>query len=294
MKWVGIGATVIALGVGGYFGYGWLRDYQEKANEKRRAAEKESDGGQVGHIANLHEVLDATENGRIEPAGKRGSTAPRQARSASPGGAGVAGDASDAAKAAAGGAGTNDLPVIAPVWTLDLNAAKIPESRANGKISGTNFVLQTARVDYAGATPVLSLRQGTGPSPDRELLVYLRLKPGEQLGSNSWTVSKEMKGPTVPQVTKRWKVNPKYAPQQKAFSTGYALKLELGPVNEGQITGKIFVALPDPEQTVVAGIFTAATSAPGTGAPALASPTAPTAVPPKSNPEFEARYGIRR
>jgi hypothetical protein len=290
MKWVGIGAAVVALGVGGYFGYGWLSDYQQKANEKRRAAEKESDGGQVGHIANLYEVLDATENGRIEPVGKRGSTAPRQARSASPG----PGGAPDAATAGAGGAGTNDLPVIAPVWTLDLNAAKIPESRVNGKISGTNFVMQTARVDYAGATPVLSLRQGTGPSPDREILVYLRLKAGEQLGSNSWTVSKEMKGPTVPQVTKRWKPNPKYAPQQKAFSTGYAMKLELGPVNEGQLKGKIFVSLPDPEQTVVAGIFTAAASAPGTGAPAVANPTAPTTVPQRSNPEFDARYGIRR
>ena len=294
MKWVGIGAAVIALGVGGYFGYGWLSDYQQKANEKRRAVEKESDGGQVGHIANLYEVLDATENGRIEPIGKRGSTAPRQARPGSAGGAAMNEDDPDAPKASASGASTTNLPVIPPVWTLDLNAAKIPEARANGKISGTNFVVQTARLEYAGATPVLSLRQGTGPSPDREILVYLRLKAGEQLGSNSWAVSKEMKGSSVPQVTKRWKTNPKYAPLQKAFSTGYAMKLELGQINEGEVTGKIFVALPDPEQTVVAGIFTAATTAPVAGAPAAINPTAAPTLPPKSNPDFEARYGIKR
>jgi len=294
MKWVGIGATVIVLGVGGYFGYGWLRDYQQQANEKRRAAEKESDGGQVGHIANLYEVLDATENGRIEPIGKGGSTAPRQARSAPTGSAAAAENESGDSKASSSGGGTNDLPVIAPVWTLDLNAAKIPESRVNGKISGTNFVAQTARLDYAGATPVLSLRQGTGLSPDREILVYLRLKAGEQLGSNTWTVTKDMKGASVPQVTKRWKTNPKYAPTQKGFSTGYAMKLELGQINEGEVTGKIFVALPDPEQTVVAGIFKAVTSATGPGTPAAVNPAAAPTLPQRSNPEFEARYGIKR
>ena len=57
--------TVIlaALGVGGYYGWGWLRDYQDKANAKRREAEKNADGGEVGHIAKLNEVLDATEPG---------------------------------------------------------------------------------------------------------------------------------------------------------------------------------------------------------------------------------------
>src|SRR5207302_10329697 len=56
MKWVTIGAVVIALGVGGYFGFGLVSDWQEKANEKRRQVEKNSDGGQLGHIANLNDV----------------------------------------------------------------------------------------------------------------------------------------------------------------------------------------------------------------------------------------------
>lgn len=291
MKWVVIAGVVIAAGIGGYFGYGWLIQYQEKVNEKRRAVEADSDGGQVGHIANLYEVLDATENGRIEPIGRRGSTAPRQARSGASGVALMDDDDPDSIKRRAG---TNDLPVIPAVWTLDLNAAKIPEGRANGKISGTNFVVQTARLEYASATPVLRLWQGTGPSPDREILVYLRLKAGEELGGHTWTVTKDMKGTSVPQVTKRWKTNPKYAPTKKDFPTGYAMKLELGKISDGEVTGKIFVALPDSEQTVVAGIFTAATTVADSGTPAAANPAATPNQPRPTDPAFEARYGVKR
>ena len=291
MKWVGIAAAIVVLGVGGYFGFGWLRDYQEQANEKRRAAEKESDGGELGHIANLNAVLDATENGRIEPVGKGGSTAPRQARSGSAGGATLEGDTADGTRP---NAAVNELPVIPAVWTLDLFAAKIPEGRVNGKISGTNFVAEMARLDYAGTTPVLSLRQGTGISPDREILVYLRLKPGEELGGHTWTVTKDMKGTSVPQIAKRWKTNPKYAPTQKNYFNGYAMKLELAQITNSEVAGKIFVALPDPEQTVVAGLFTAATTVTGAGTPATVNPAVAPTLPPKSNPDFDARYGIRR
>lgn len=291
MKWVAIALVLVAVGVGGYFGFVWLGEYQEKANEKRRAIEKDSDGGQVGHIANLYDVLDATENGGIEPVGRRGSTAPRQGRSGSAEDAFMDDDDPDNTRPRTA---ANDLPVIPAVWTLNLNAAKIPEGRANGKISGTNFVVQTARLDYAGTTPVLSLRQGTGLSPDREILVYLRLKAGEQLGGHTWTVTKDMTGTGVPQVAKRWKTNPKYAPTRKNFSTGYVMKLELGQINDGEVTGKIFVALPDPEQTVVAGIFTAGTMLPDSGTPASLNPATAPNQSPTSNPEFEARYGIKK
>src|ERR1051325_6353490 len=42
------------------------------------------------------------------------------------------------------------LPVIPAVWTLDLAAAKIPEGRANGTISGASFVPEAARLDQTG------------------------------------------------------------------------------------------------------------------------------------------------
>jgi len=44
-------------------------------------------------------------------------------------------------------------------------------------ISGTNVVVERASLDRTGNAYVLTLRQGTNLYPDRELLVYLQLKP---------------------------------------------------------------------------------------------------------------------
>ena len=291
-KWVTIGAIVVALGVGGYFGFGWLMQYQEKVNAKRRQVEKNSDGGEMGHIANVYEVLDATDPDREEKGGGTSREGvPRQPR----GGVGkpIRGAVADGDDGAAKPEG-KELPVIPAVWTLDVAAAKIPESRANGRISGSNFVVQTASLVIGGNAHVLSLRQGAGVSPDREILVYLHPKPSEPVAGHTWTVSKDMKGPSVPQVAKRWKTNPKFAPQQKNFPAGYAMKLEFGQINEGEIPGKIFIGLPDAEQSVVAGVFKAATSLANTASP-TASPATPTPTPtPKVDPAFEKRYGIKR
>jgi hypothetical protein len=66
-------------------------------------------------------------------------------------------------------------------------------------------------------------------------------------------------------------------------------------VTSNTIPGKIFVALPDPEQSVVAGVFNAvAALAPVTAVgapPPVATPAAPV---PAENPAFEKRYGKKR
>ena len=287
MKWVTIGAVVVALGVGGYFGFGWLRQYQEKVNAKRRQIEKNSDGGEMGHIANVYDALDKTDPDRYDKGGTSRSGVPRQPRSGV--GKPIPGTVADAAgdpnKSPA-----KELPVIPAVWTLDIATAKIPEVRANGKISGTNFVVETASLGIVGTAHVLSLRQGAAVSPDREILVYLHPKAGESLTGHVWTVSKDMKGSGVPQVAKRWKTNPKFAPLLKSFTAGYAMKLEFGQTNENELSGKIFIALPDAEQSVVAGVFKAATvvaAAPSQAAPAPTPVRAP-------DPEFQKRYGVKR
>ena len=142
-----------------------------------------------------------------------------------------------------------ELPVLPAVWTLDVEQAKIPDGKANGTISGTNFIVETAM-----CTPqILGLYEGTPRSPERAILIYLDLKPGESLTNRDWTVSKDKRGKGVPQVVKEWKTNPRYAPHTKTFSSGYAMKLELGQASSNIISGKIFLALPDTEQSVVAG-----------------------------------------
>ena len=160
-----------------------------------------------------------------------------------------------------------ELPVLPAVWTLDVAQAKIPEGKANGTLSGTNFIVESAI-----CTPqILRLYEGAPASPDREITVYLHLAANESLTNRTWTVDKDTKGKGVPQVIKRWKTNPRYAAQSRNYSSGYAMKLETGQVVSNIISGKIFLALPDMEQSVVAGHFRAITT--------LATPAIAGAVP---------------
>jgi len=177
-----------------------------------------------------------------------------------------------------------ELPLLPAVWTLDVAQATIPEGKANGTLSGTNFIVETAL-----CTPqVLGLYEGAPRSPDRAVLVYLNLKPGESLTNHTWTVSPDKRDSGVRQVLKEWKTDPRYAPHTKTFSSGYAMKLELGEAVSNVISGKIFLALPDTEQSVVAGQFKAqVASASGSAAPVAAAAPPPRA----SDPAFDKRYG---
>jgi hypothetical protein len=187
-----------------------------------------------------------------------------------------------------------ELPLLPAVWTLDVNQAKIPEGRANGNISGTNFVVQIARLDKVGAAYLLRLLQGSPASPDLGFMIYLHPDAGESVTGRTWTVSQELKGKTVPQIVKLLKTNPRYQAQQKTISSGYAMKLELGQIANGVIPGKIFLAVPpDTEQSVVAGVFNANTSLPDATGATAANPAfmlrpggAPNALPAADNSPF--------
>ena len=171
-----------------------------------------------------------------------------------------------------------ELPLLPAVWTLDSDKANIPAGRANGIISGTNFVVETARLDKVGTAYLLRLLQGAPASPDLGFMIYLHPNAGESVTGQTWTVSQEMKGKTVPQIVTLRKTNPRFQAQQKTIFSGYAMKLELGQITNGVIPGKIFLAVPpDTEQTVVAGLFNANTSlADATGAVAANPAVAPT------------------
>jgi hypothetical protein len=189
-----------------------------------------------------------------------------------------------------------EVPMTPPAYTLDVAKAKISEGKANGSIVGTNFVPDLVRLDKIGPSYVLNLRQGAGQSPDRGVLVSLKLGPSESPTGHVFTVSKEMKGTSVSHVTRVWKTNPKYAAQTKNFFDGYALKLEFGQLTDSNtIPGKIYLAFPDTEQSVVGGVFNAVTTI-GTG-----TAEAPVATQVIQDPQadaqkaaFQKRYGIRR
>lgn len=189
-----------------------------------------------------------------------------------------------------------EVPMTPPAYTLDVANAKISEGKANGSIAGTNFIPDLARLDKIGQYYVFNLSQGAGRTPDRGILVHLKLGPTESPTGHVFSVAKEMKGTAVNHVTKVWKTNPRFAAQKKDFFTDYVLKLEFGEITESNtIPGKIFLAFPDTEKSVVGGVFNAATTI-GTG-----TTEAPVATQVIQDPQSEAqkaqfqkRYGIRR
>lgn len=188
-----------------------------------------------------------------------------------------------------------NLPVIPPVYTLELAKAEIPKAKLNGMISGTNFVAEQARLDRVGAASVLTLRQGAGQTPDRGIQVALRLPQGETAAGKTINVAPSEKPTTVSYVTKLWKKDPRYAAQQRNFFTGYAMKLEFGAqAEDGSIPGKIYLALPDPEKSVIAGNFMLASADPSQ--PSYEAAPVQQAAPqdPEAARRFQQRYGIKR
>jgi hypothetical protein len=73
------------------------------------------------------------------------------------------------------------------------------------------------------------------------------------------------------------------------------MKLELGQTNENTIPGKIFLALPDPEQSVVAGLFKIQppSTDPAAAQPVTVQPTTPSG-PSPDRAAFEKRYGPQK
>jgi len=264
LKYALIGLGVAALGVGGYYGYPLIGQARDKFNSTSDAAAKRPVvGGDVGAAMDVNDALEGTAPSRPAPSLK--ASVKKRLNRRGPAGVPVAGDGetaladnagADGASAAA--AADKDLPVVAPVHTLDVSHVTIPLSKVNGVISGGSFVADKARIDKKTATAyALTLRQGNGLTPDRAVQVFLRLKGNEGPTNQTFTVSPDAADPAVSQVTKLWKTSAGFAPSEQRFSSNYALKLELGQMDKGLISGKIFLALADTDKTVVAGQFKA-------------------------------------
>lgn len=249
------GLVVVALGVGGYV-WGWPAF--QKWKEGRESAENAPAAGSEQAASTDPAADPATAAPPPEPA-------------------------------------ITDLPIVSPVYTLDVEKAEIPKTRLNGSISGTNFVAEAARLTRVGATSVLELRQGTGLSPDRGVQVVLKVGPNEVLTNRTFNVTSTEKPTVINSVTKLWKPNPKYAAQQKKFFNGYAMKLEFGSqAEDGSIPGKIFLALPDPEKSVMAGLFTIASATPNPQGYEATPVQQATPQDTEQQRRFQQRYGIRR
>ena len=219
-------AVIVAAGGALYGAFTWASSAQKKFNVEREKNAAESDGGQLGHIAELNSVLDATDPGKQPYVGYSVPEFPKPV----------------------------EEKITPPVWTLDIASAKIPSGKANGSISGSPFVIDRAYLQKMPTGYALTVRQGAGFQADREVLISLPLKPSENLDARTWKIGTSTTN-TNPRVTKRWLAGGRQ--HTKVYTNGYVLTLEFGRSTIDGLPARIFVALPDEEKSVVGGSFEA-------------------------------------
>lgn len=134
--------------------------------------------------------------------------------------------------------------------TVALNKEKTTAGSASGKIHGAIF-----RVEEAGmANGILTLRQGSDFFPDYAVLIFLFLKEGEQADGRTFKITKSQ-GFGSPHIHMKYKQKDQNTPKTDIFMKNYTMRLEFGKKENGTLPGKIFLALPDKDQSFVNGTF---------------------------------------
>jgi DNA-directed RNA polymerase subunit RPC12/RpoP len=150
-------------------------------------------------------------------------------------------------------------------WTLDLSNAVPPDTTVAGSIHGSGFLCEKA-VLQGGR---LSLGQGKTWPWDLGISLNLFARQGEELSGK--TVEIDPERPRAPHVVLRWKDGQRQ-PATTNINRGYALKVTFGQATNGHMPGTIYLCLPDPAKSFVAGTFDAQ----------IRKPPPPKSAPPKA------------
>jgi len=131
-------------------------------------------------------------------------------------------------------------------WLLNLDGAtNVPDAAAVGRIHGQNFL--TSHAVWQGGT--LTLRSADNLS----LAISFAGALPEALAGRIINVTTN--AGTAARVTLRWLDDGEH--EKESFTNGYALRLELGPVANNLIPGKVYFCAPDDLKSYVMGTFTA-------------------------------------
>jgi hypothetical protein len=134
-------------------------------------------------------------------------------------------------------------------WKSELKNVAFPEQPVAGRIHGTGFIAH--RVTLEGGT--LSFRHtkqsGLG------MTVGLFAKSAADLSGKVIVVTADRQ-PPLPKVVLRWK-NEQRHPQTETIPSGYAMKLSFGQAEGTNLTGRIYICLPDEAKSFAAGTFRA-------------------------------------
>jgi DNA-directed RNA polymerase subunit RPC12/RpoP len=133
-------------------------------------------------------------------------------------------------------------------WTLDLAHAEFPDAPVGGSLHHRAFELE--RTTLTGSN--LTFRVGrNGPIELGVNVIFFNRQPEDLSGK---TAEVKPTDAIAPRVVLHWKEADRV---DETFRSGYAMKVEFGAVNNGAITGKIFLCLPDEAQSWIAGTFRA-------------------------------------
>jgi hypothetical protein len=160
-------------------------------------------------------------------------------------------DASKTEKAVAGDKGIAPMPIPAEPdarWKLDLTEAAFADTSADGRVHGATFKVDRAYLQNG----TMTLRQGTGGTADLSVSIALT-KQEENWDGNALVISPA--NASAPKVTLRWRTDGSKTGTQ-SFSSGYAMKLEVGKVANEKAPGKIYLCTPDDAKSLVVGTFT--------------------------------------
>lgn len=145
-------------------------------------------------------------------------------------------------------------PVVVPhasdaQWMLELAEATVPATPAAGRIHGQDFLAERSQFQDG----VLTFRTAQRGPLNFGVQINFQGAAPEALAGN--TIEVDTNADRAAVVTLRWNENG--AEQKSQFPGGYALHLEFGPVKKNRLSGKIYLCLPDPEKSYLAGTFNA-------------------------------------
>lgn len=127
--------------------------------------------------------------------------------------------------------------VSAPVNPARAKSIAPESASTTGTIAGRTFTVETA--SFKDGT--LTLRQGSDYIPDLQVVVVLF---GNDRSWNEFTFDSERPGNRTAHVHVHW-TSDAGDPDMKVFTSGYQLKISLGPIEDQAISGRIDVVVPD-------------------------------------------------
>ena len=134
-------------------------------------------------------------------------------------------------------------------WTLNLDAAGISVSPVAGRIHGQDFIIERSYFQNG----MLTLRAGTRGALEFGAVINFGGAQAETLSGQ--TINVTTNADTAARITLRWKSGADSG--RDNFDSGYAMRLEFGPLANNRLPGKIYLCTPDAEKSYLTGTFNA-------------------------------------